>query len=84
MATAPKYYRQSVSIPRPLARRLRDLAKKKGVSASKIIVSMVERGMEAEEAERARFFELAERFVAAKAAERETLRAELTRIVFGE
>jgi metal-responsive CopG/Arc/MetJ family transcriptional regulator len=85
VATASRYSRQSVSIPTRLARRVRDLARKKGVSASKVIVSLVERGLRAEEEERARFFELAERFVAAKdAAEREALRTELARMVFGE
>jgi predicted transcriptional regulator len=76
--------RQSVSLAPRVARRVRALASAKRSSASRVIAELVEAGLEAQEQERQRFLELAERFAASTdGTEREGLKRELARLTFG-
>lgn len=84
MSTTVKPLRQSVSLPPRLARRIRTLAQAKKTSASRVIAELVETGLNAQEHERRRFFELADRLTqAADAGEQQRLKEELVRLTFG-
>jgi hypothetical protein len=77
--------RRSVSLPQRVARRVSALAKSEKASENRVLVELIESGLEAREREKARFFELAERLAQAKGvAERNELKAELARMTFGE
>jgi hypothetical protein len=87
--TAPmpvaKSLRQSVSLPAPMARRVRALAKSRRASANRMIVELIEAGLEAKEHERKRFFDLSERLPDAKdPQERQRIKEELARMIFGQ
>jgi len=76
--------RQSISLPSRLACRVRDLAKTRRQSANKILVELIEKGIQSEEEEKERFFALTERLIRAKdARERALLKEELARMTFG-
>ena len=84
MATTERPIRQSVSLAPRLARRVRALARTKRTSTSRVIADLVETGLEAEEQERRRFLELADRLTHTHdSQERERLKAELARMTFG-
>lgn len=77
--------RQSVSLPSRISRRVRALAKTRRTSANRILVDLIETGLETKEAERERFLALARRFKeCSDPAESERLREELARMTFGE
>ena len=65
MSTALRSVRQSVSLPTGVATQVRKLAKTRRLSASRLIVELIELGIEAEKRNQQQFFELAERFRAA-------------------
>jgi len=50
--------RQSVSIPAGIAKRVRTLAKTRKTSANRVLVDLIEAGLQAKEAEKERFFAL--------------------------
>ena len=84
MAEAEKAVRQSVSLPSSIARRVQVLAKRQRTSASRVIVELIETGLEAREREKKAFFELAERLAhSTGAAEQKRLKEELARMTFG-
>ena len=84
MGVVDKPVRQSVSLPSDVARRVKLLAKKGRSSASRVIVDLIESGLEARERERERFLELAERLARAKdPPEVKRLKEELARLTFG-
>ncbi|MBM4145483.1 MAG: hypothetical protein FJ240_04295 [Nitrospira sp.] len=85
MGTIEKAVRQSVSLPSPLAKRVKTLAKNRKVSANRILVELVETGLQAKEEERRRFFELADRLSKSKdVKEQQELKEQLARMTFGE
>ena len=85
MAIAEKSVRQSVTLPARVARRVKSLAKTSSTSANRIIVELIESGIEAREQERKRFLELADRLAHSRDAEdQKRLKAELARMTFGE
>jgi hypothetical protein len=85
MAIAEKTVRQSVSLPARVARQVKSLAKSNSTSANRVIVDLIESGIEAREQEKNRFFELADRLAhSSDAAEQKRLKAELARLTFGE
>ena len=84
MSTAEKAVRQSVSLPPKVARRVRSLAKSTRTSANRVLVELIESGLESRESEKRRFFELADRLAAADdAKEQARLKEELARMTFG-
>ena len=85
MATAEKPVRQSVTLPPRVARRVRSLAKSRRTSASRVMVDLVESGLEVAEREKQHFLELAERLARSNvSAEQARLKAELARLTFGD
>ena len=77
--------RQSISLPARVARRVKSLAKTNSTSANRIIVELIESGIEARQQERKRFIELADRLARSRDAEEQTrLKEELAVMTFGE
>lgn len=80
----PKIVRQSVSLPVKVASQVRTMAKSRKLSATRMLVELIENGIEAEKRKQQEFFELAERFRSEsnpEAAKR--LGDQLGRMVFG-
>ena len=85
VAQSEKVVRQSISLPSGIARRVRTLAKRERKSANRVIVDLIETGLEAREREKREFFDLAERLARARTtAEQKRLKEELARMTFGE
>ena len=85
MAETQRMVRQSVSIPAGVAKRVRALAKTRRTSANRILVDLIETGLQSKEAEKERFFAIASRLAeTSDAAERQRLKEELARMTFGE
>jgi hypothetical protein len=61
MSAVDKPVRQSVSLPQGIARRVKSLAKSSRTSANRMLVELIESGLEARDKERNRFLELADR-----------------------
>ena len=81
---ARRIVRRSVSLPSEVDLKVQELAVHQKRSASRIIENLVETGLEAKEAEKRRFFELAERLrTATDRAELQRIKNELARMTFG-
>lgn len=77
--------RQSVSLPPSVARRIKSLAESSRTSASRILVELIEPGLEAREQEKKRFLNLADRLTHARdPEEQDRLKEELARMTFGD
>ena len=84
MRTVNKIVRQSVSLPSVVAAQVRNLAKARRLSANRMLLELIENGMEAEKRKQQEFFDLAERFRAATGPEEvRHLGDQLGRMVFG-
>ena len=82
---ATKRVRRSVSLPSPIAKQVDRLAKSQRLSDNRVLVELIELGIEARKQKEKAFFELAERFRAASDPEQaKRLGDELGRLVFGE
>jgi len=84
MRVTEKTVRQSISLPAKLAVQVRSMAKTRRVSANRVLLELVEGGLEAEKRKQQEFFQLAERFrneSDPEAAQR--LGDQLGRMVFG-
>jgi hypothetical protein len=76
--------RQSVSLPGPIAKRVRSLAHSSKKSSNRVLVELIEAGLETKQAEKKRFFELADRLTeSSDPKEKRKLKAELARLTFG-
>jgi predicted transcriptional regulator len=85
MRASNKTVRQSIGLPRDTARKVQSLAKQRRLSANRIIVELVEKGIEAQKNKERDFFELAERFrKATNPKEVARLGDDLGRMVFGD
>jgi hypothetical protein len=85
VATVHNSVRQSVSLPARIAKRVLALAENKKTSASRVLVELIETGLQAKEAQHQRFFELTDKLAEAKdPAERKRLQEELARMTFAE
>jgi hypothetical protein len=85
MTTAEKPIRQSVSLPARLARRVRILAKNRKTSTNRVLVELIETGIESKETEKSKFFELADQLSATTdPIERKRIKEILARMTFGE
>jgi predicted transcriptional regulator len=77
--------RQSVTLPPPVARRVRALAKTKRTSASRVITELIQTGLDAVDQEKQHFFALADGLTASRSpAEKKKIKEELARMTFGE
>ena len=85
VAQSEKVVRQSISLPSGIARRVKTLAKRERTSANRVIVNLIETGLEAREREKQAFFELAERLAnSTNTAEQKRIKEDLARMTFGE
>ena len=85
MSTSEKPVRRSVSLPPRLARRVRTIAKNQQTSTNRVLVELIETGIESKEAEKNKFFELADRLSATSdPAEKKRIKEALARMTFGE
>jgi hypothetical protein len=68
-----------------VARRVKALAKAKKTSANRIVVDLIETGLDGLDQERKRFFDLADRLVrSSNRVEQKRIKEELARMTFGE
>jgi hypothetical protein len=85
MAETRTPVRQSISLPSGVARRIHLLARRGRTSANRVIVDLIETGLEAREREKKEFFDLADRLAkTSDAAEQKRLKEQLARLTFGE
>jgi hypothetical protein len=83
-ATA-KHVRRSVTLPPKIAKQVETLAKKHALSDNRVLVELIEQGIEARQQKEKAFFQLADRFRAADDPEQvKQLGDQLGRFVFGE
>ena len=76
--------RQSVTMPAQLAREVRRVAKERNVTLSRALVTLAERGVEAEAAARARLTATYEKFMAeGDPAKKSEVGEDLIRAIFG-
>ena len=62
MKTEARTVRQSVSLPAKVASQVRTMAKSRRLSATRMLVELIENGIEGEQRKQQAFFDLAERF----------------------
>jgi hypothetical protein len=85
MAAKEKTVRQSLTLPGKVATQVRSMAKRRRLSANRMLIELVEEGLEAKQQKEKAFYELAERFRAASdPKEVERLGEELGQMVFGK
>ena len=76
--------RHSVSLPPAVARQVVEMASSKRMSANKVLLHLIEKGMESVHAERERFFELTDKLIKTKDLnEQNRIKEELARLTFG-
>ena len=84
-STRAKHIRRSVTLPPRLAKKVETLARQRDLSDNRVLVELIERGIEAQQQKEKAFFQLAERFRAASDPEQvKQLGDQLGRFVFGE
>jgi len=83
--SSTKQLRRSITLPSRLAEQVDRMARKKRLSENRVLVELVERGLEAQKEKEKAFFALAERFRAASdPKEVKQLGDEMGRFIFGE
>lgn len=83
--TVTKHVRRSVSLPARVASQVESLARRRKLSDNRVLVELIEQGIEASRQKEQSFFRLAERFRAANDPKQvKELGDELGRFVFGE
>ena len=84
MRGATKTVRQTVSLPAPVAAKVRSMAKGRRLSANRMLIELIENGIEVDKRKQDEFFDLAERFRSATdVKEVKRLGDQLGRMVFG-
>jgi hypothetical protein len=85
MPKSAKAVRQSISIPTRIVKHVRAIAKSRKASANRVLVDLIEAGLQAKAAEKKQFFALAARLSeTSDSAERLRIKKELARITFGD
>ena len=85
MSKTQKSIRQSVSLPPRIARDVRAIARARKTSSNRVLVDLIEAGLESKGAEKKHFFALANRLTeSADPNERERIKKQLARMTFGE
>jgi predicted DNA-binding protein len=83
--SAKRTMRRSVSLPLKLSHRVNEIARKRQLSTNKVILDLIEKGIDSQEMEKKHFLALADALVKAKdPGEQKRLKAELARMTFGE
>ena len=81
VANVDQSVRQSVSLPSRIAKRVRALAETRHTTASRVLIDLIETGLQTKQAQHERFFELTDQLAETKdPAERKRLQEELARI----
>ncbi|MDQ6705181.1 MAG: hypothetical protein M3Z85_04340 [Acidobacteriota bacterium] len=84
MRAGQKIVRQSVSLPARVAVQVRAMAKTRRLSATRMLVELIENGIEAEKSKQQKFYHLVERFREENDPEAAKLLGdELGRMIFG-
>ena len=84
MRPSNRAIRQSVSLPANVAAQVRTMARTRRLSANRMLVELIENGIEAERQKQHEFFDLAERFRSASdPKEVKRLGDQMGRMVFG-
>ena len=84
-STRLKHIRRSVTLPPKIATQVEALAKERDLSDNRVLIELIEQGIEARQQKEKAFFQLAERFRAADDLEQvKQLGDQLGRFVFGE
>jgi predicted transcriptional regulator len=79
-----KQKRISVSLSAQVEKRVKAIAKTRNTSSSRVLVDLIETGLEAKNAEKDRFFALAGKLSETEdTGERERIKKELARMTFG-
>jgi hypothetical protein len=85
MPTLDKPLRQSVTLPSPIAKQVKRIAKSSSVSTSRVIADLVKTGLAAQEQEKRHFLGLIDNLATAKSQEdQQRIKEELDRMTFGE
>jgi len=85
MSTAERPVRQSISLLPTTAHRVKSLAKSSRTSANRILVELIETGIEAREQERGCILEMADRLASTSDPEEQSrIKEELARMTFGD
>lgn len=80
-----QHIRRSITLPPKIAKQVETLAKERDLSDNRVLVELIEQGIEARQQKEKAFFQLAERFRAADDPEQvKQLGNQLGRFVFGE
>lgn len=83
--TPMRNIRRSVTLSRDVARQVDAMAKRRRLSDNRVLVELIEQGLEAQKQKEKVFFDLAERFRAERDPKQaKALGEELGRFVFGE
>ena len=83
MTIAKKTVRQSISLPATVAAQVRKFAKARRLSNNRMLLELIENGIEAEKRKQQEFFDLAERFRSATGKEEvKRLGDQMGRMVF--
>ncbi len=83
--SSTKQVRRSITLPSRIAQQVERIAKKRRLSDNRILVELVEQGLEAQKEKEGKFFALAERFRAASDPnEIRQLGDEMGKFIFGE
>ncbi len=79
------HVRRSVTLPPKIAKQVESIARERDLSDNRVLVELIEQGIEARQQKEKAFFQLAERFRAADDPEQvKQLGNQLGRFVFGE
>jgi hypothetical protein len=85
MPVSQKVVRQSISLPAKTAAQVKTMAKGRRLSANRMLLELIENGIEAEQRKQQEFFDLAERFRNEKdPATVKRLGDEMGRMIFGD
>jgi predicted transcriptional regulator len=80
-----KQVRRSVSLPPKIAEKVQTIARRRALSDNRVLVELIEQGIEAQQQKEKAFFQLAEKFREASDPEQvRQLGDQLGRFVFGE
>ena len=85
MPKSDKPIRQSVALPSRVVKRVHAIAKTQRTSTNRVLVDLIEVGLESRDAEKQRFFTLADLLTqSSDPVERSRIKAELARMTFGQ
>ena len=85
MATVVKAVRKSVALPLRTAKRVSALAKSQHTSANRVLIDLIEAGLQSKEAEKRDYLSTVEKLASTTDSElRHQLKQELARLTFGE